>query len=96
VLDADLNGKDKLGGEFLVAGDASLEDNLVTADAVDEFHDSGHRGTLLLKKNRDDARVKDEQLDKLLERLGNFHLLLLQSLDILYVRIARSALCSDF
>ena len=82
-MDADLNGKDELGGKFLVAGDASLEDNLVTADAVDEVHDSGHNGTLLPKKNCGNAGVKDKRLDELLERLGNFHLLLLQSLDIL-------------
>ena len=69
-MDADLNGKDELGGEFLVAGDASLED------------DSGHGGTFLPKKNPGDARVKDKQLDQLLKCLGNFHLLLLQSLDI--------------
>ena len=81
-MDADLNGKDELGGEFLVAGDASLEDDLVAADAVDEFHDSGHGGTFLPKKNPGDARVKDKQLDQLLKCLGNFHLLLLQSLDI--------------
>ena len=82
-MDADLDGKDELGGEFLVAGDASLEDNLVAADAVDELRDSGHEGILLPEKNRDDARVKDERLDELFECLGNFHLLFLQSLDLL-------------
>ncbi len=43
-MDADLNGKNEFGGKFLVAGDVSLEDNLVAADAVDEFHDCGHAG----------------------------------------------------
>ena len=82
-MDADLNSEDELGGEFLVAGDVSLEDDLVAADAVDEFHDSGHKGTLLPEKNPGCARVEDEQLDEFLKRLGNFHLLLLQSFDIL-------------
>jgi hypothetical protein len=73
-LDADLDGKHELGGEFLVTGNASLEDNLVATDAVDELHDSGHEGTHLPEKNCGNSGVKDEQLDKLLERLGNFHL----------------------
>jgi hypothetical protein len=83
ALNADLNGKDELASEFLVTGNASLEDNLGATDAVDKSHDSGHEGPLLPKENRCDAGVKDEQLDELLEHLRNFHLLLLQSLDIL-------------
>ncbi len=82
-MDADLNSKEEPGGKFLVADDVSLEDDLVVADAVDEFHDSGHEDTLLPKKKPGNAGVKDKRLDELLERLGNFHLLLLQSLDIL-------------
>ena len=72
ALDADLDGKDELGGEFIVAGDACLEDDLVAADAVDELRDSGHKGTLLPKKNPGDAGVIDERLDSILNISGTF------------------------
>jgi len=49
ALDAYFDGENEFGGKFIVAGDASLEDDLVSAYAVDEPRDSVHEGTLFPK-----------------------------------------------